>query len=127
MTEREKCLEDNLFSLYAREAAKRLSELRTKHCYGCTYDRPSQKDHDLCMAMHETDVDYYIDLAFSKVNGAKIIQYWHETLKNISPPLSGLEMLKYKSFEWFEETVQCHDGKESIKAIMLEKLKEEEF
>jgi len=125
MTEREITLEDKLFHIYVEEAWKELDKLRTENCYGCIHNRPSQKDHDLCLEfLHSYDADNYMDRALSKVDGTKIVHSFHEVINEINPPLNGLELLKYKTFEWAEETAECHYGQNIIKTLLSQKLYE---
>ena len=125
-SEKQKYLEEKLFKIFANEAYKRLGNLRTENCFGCLNDRPSQKDHDLCLQLIKVDSDYYVDLALSQVDGTKAVQYWREAINHdIKPPLNELELLKYNSRKWIEETSECSQGQKSIKKLMFKKLKEE--
>ncbi|KXJ25009.1 hypothetical protein AC249_AIPGENE29233 [Exaiptasia diaphana] len=100
------------------ETRKRLCELQKKNCFGCLFDCPSQKDHDLCMGFENVDdEEYYIELAMERVDNMKMAEYWQELCRE-KLGLSDLERLKYTSKEWIEETVQSFYGKTAIMKIV---------
>ena len=77
------------------------------------------------LTLSKVDADYIIDFALSQVDGTKAIQYWREAINYIKPPLNELELLKYNSKKWIEETSECSHGQKSIKTLIFKKLKEE--
>ncbi len=42
---------DCFFAAFAEEASSYLHQLLNESCYGCLYERPSQRDHDVCLMM----------------------------------------------------------------------------
>ena len=82
--------------------SEQLSRVIKENCYGCIYDCPSQHDHDICCnPSFEEVLDQCLEEAISKVDVNQLLVEFRKSLNDVTPPVSGLEMLKYDRLDWY--------------------------
>ena len=96
MKEKEKEVEEKLFNIYAEEVQEQLALLIKEKCFGCVFDKPSQKDHDVCCGTPYTEVvEQYLGEIISKVNMDKVLQMWYDFIEKMDIPSQTLERMKF--------------------------------
>jgi len=88
--------------------------------FRCQYDKPSQRDHDKCLnTTYEENIELFLKTAMSRADQTHVMKLWYEGLKNIDPPVSAMEMLKYNCPDWLDEHLQSDLAIEKLKSILL--------
>ena len=95
-SEREQELLAVLWNLVFNHAFSALCSIRKEKCYGCQFDRLSQRDHDFCLMMSDREVVEECLEELLKRLDWKTIQF--EFLNSVT--LNELELLKYGTKEW---------------------------
>ena len=119
-TKREKEMEKVLLRIYANELGKHISDISAEQCFGCIYDKPGQRDHDIClMTSYDERVEQFIENASSRVDNKIVNAHLEESGKLMDPPLTPLEKSKYCSKEYQDGLLHSKDGIEQVKALII--------
>ena len=110
---RQKLIEDKLLKCYAEEIAIVISKLVNKNCNGCFIQHPSQRQHDCLMMEADEKLWIYFDDALENISQANVMKNFIELLKDITPNVNGLELLKYTCNDW--KTLFCVDKRKLLK------------
>jgi len=120
MSDREKEIQDILWTLYVDKVSEQLSVVMKENCHGCINDCPSQRDHDICCnPSYEDILDQCLEKAISKVDVNQLSLEFRNALKKVTPPVSGFEMLKYDRLDWYFITLYNVQGIKKLKNSLL--------
>lgn len=120
MSDREKEIQEILWTLYVDKVSEQLSIVIKENCHGCIYDCPSQRDHDICCnPSYEEMLDQCLEKAISKVDINQLKSEFRKALKAVKPSVSGFEMLKYDRLDWYFVTLYNVPGIEKLKNTLL--------
>ena len=120
MSDREKEIQEIIWNLYVDKVSEQLSKVIKENCHGCIYDCPSQRDHDICCnPSYEEVLDEYLENATSKVDVNQLSLEFRKALKDVTPPVSGFEMLKYDRLDWYYVTLKTVSGIKKLKKTLI--------
>ena len=122
MSDREKEIQEVLWNLYVDKVSEQLAKVIKENCHGCIYDCSSQLDHDICCnPSYEEVLDEYLEIAISKVDVNQLSLEFRKALKDVTPPVSGFEMLKYDRLDWYYVTLKTESGIKKLKKSLINK------
>ena len=95
-SKRVKVIEDLLKWAYATTMRPLIQTLIEEDCYGCQYDRPSQRDHETClMTPYQDQITTYYHAALAKVDTNIVIGRWFGHLGKMNPKVAYHEISPY--------------------------------
>ena len=87
VTQRESEIEEKLKRLYTQTIREEINRLMKENCYGCANDRPSQKDHDLCLDTSYSElVEKFFEKAKSNIDNDVVYDMWYKTFEDYNYP-----------------------------------------
>jgi len=90
MSDREKEIQDILWTLHVDKVSEQWSVVTKENCHRCIYDCPSQRDHDICCSPSYEDIlDQCLEKAIAKVDVNNLSLELKNALKEVIPPDSG--------------------------------------
>ncbi len=120
LSHHQQSIEKKLVKCYAAEIALAITRLVEENCVGCILGQISQTQHDCLMMPRDERLWRYYDHALGRIPVGKIMESFGESLKNIKPEVSGLEMLKYTCRDW--RIVFCSEQKCTLKEETFKRL-----
>lgn len=120
MSDREKEIQEILWTLYVDKVSEQLSIVIKETCHACIYDCPSQRDHDICCnPSYEEVLNRCLENAISKVDVNQLSLEFRRALKDVTPPVGGSEMLKYDRLDWYYVTLKTKSAIMTMKNSLL--------
>ena len=114
-SQREQELLTVIWNLVVDHVNSHMQVIIKEKCFGCQFDRPSQREHDFCCMMSEREVvEQCLDDCLERLDW-KTIQ--SEFLNSVT--LNELELLKYGSMEWLHTTFTWDQRRIDMLSLML--------
>ena len=118
--DRSRDIADLLKWCYALHLRPHMSAIAHQYCHGCSFDHPSQKEHNVCVMMtFEEQVDMWFNEALTKVDEDLVLGKWFGSIGGLYPPVRYHEISRYIDPEYRIDEWRDEIWKNDVKLKLL--------